>query len=87
MEGYTAVTMLIRKSSFLKGGVFDADLRKGYFFLWFDQLKMLGMKMHVLPQLLYHRRIHGQNMSIGRGTNDYKDYFLSIRKIRVQRDQ
>jgi len=87
MEGYTTGTMLIRISAFLKVGYFDTDLRKGYFFPWFDHLKILGLKQYLLPELLYHRRIHGQNISIGRNTNDYKDYFLAIRKIRAQREQ
>ncbi|NRA39041.1 MAG: glycosyltransferase family 2 protein [Planctomycetes bacterium] len=87
IKGYTTGTMLIRRNSFLKLGFFDTDLRKGYFFPWFDRLKMLTLKKYVMPELLYHRRIHGQNISIGSDTNDYKDYFLAIRKIRAQRDQ
>lgn len=87
IKGYTTGTMLIRRDAFLKVGLFDTALRKGYFFPWFDRLKILGLKEHVLPELLYHRRIHGENISIGRDTSDYKDYFLAIRKIRAQRDQ
>ena len=87
MEGYTSATMLIRRNSFLEVGFFDPGLRKGYFFPWFDRLNMLGLRKFMLPELLYHRRIHGQNTSIGRDANDYKDYFRAIRKVRSQRAQ
>ncbi len=87
MQGYMTGTMLIRKSAFLKIGFFTTELRKGYFFPWFDHLNMLGLKKLTLPELLYHRRVHGQNLSIGSDNNDYKDYFSAIRKIRAQRDQ
>jgi len=86
IPSYVPSSMLIRKDSFLKVGYFDTNIQKGYFFPWFDLLKMKGLKMTMLPDLLYHRRVHGENISICSSPKDYKDYFLAIKAIRKQRD-
>ncbi|MCP4950246.1 MAG: glycosyltransferase family 2 protein [Proteobacteria bacterium] len=87
LKGYATGTMLIRKEAFLKVGDFDTTLTKGYFFPWYDRSRILGVREFVLPNLLYHRRVHGENISIGKDAEDYKDYFAAIRKVRQQRDQ
>jgi len=87
MPGYMAGPMLIRTSSFFKVGLFNTEIRKGYFFPWYDRLNLLGLKQMLLPEILYYRRVHGQNISIGRDNKDYKDYFSAIRAVRSQRDQ
>jgi len=87
VPGYTPATMLIRTSSFHKVGLFNTEIKKGYFFPWYDRLDLLGLKKLLIPDLLYHRRVHGQNISIGRDNKDYKDYFSALRAIRNQREQ
>jgi glycosyltransferase involved in cell wall biosynthesis len=87
VPGYMPGPMLIRAGSFPKVGLFNTEIRKGYFFQWYDRMNMLGLNKLLLPDLLYHRRVHGQNISIGRDNEDYKDYFSAIRAIRNQRDQ
>ncbi len=87
VPGYMPGPMLIRTSSFFKVGFFNTEIRKGYYFPWYDRLNMLGLNKILLPDLLYHRRVHGQNISIGRDNKDYKDYFSALRAIRNQRDQ
>ena len=87
VPGYMPGSMLIRASSFFKVGLFNTEIRKGYFFPWYDRLNLLGLKKMLLPELLYHRRVHGQNISIGRDNKDYKDYFSAIRAVRRQRNQ
>ena len=86
IPGYIPGSMLIRKNAFLKVGSFDTSIQKGYFFPWFDSLKTNDLKMILLPDLLYHRRVHGANISICSDPKDYKDYFLAIRAIRKQRE-
>ena len=85
IPGYMPGSMLIRRRVFREIGCFDEQIRKGYFFPWFDRLKRSEVKMTMLPDLLYHRRIHGGNISICSGTSDYKDYFSAIRALRKQR--
>lgn len=87
IPGYSAGTLLIRTSSFFKVGFFNTEISKGYFMPWYDRLNMLGLKKTLLPDLLYHRRVHGKNISIGRDNKDYKDYFSALRAVRRQRNQ
>ena len=87
VPGYMAGTLLIRTSSFFKVGLFNREIRKGYFFPWYDRLNLLGLKQMLLPELLYHRRVHGKNISIGKDNKDYKDYFSAIRAVRRQREK
>lgn len=87
MPGYVPGTCLIRKDAFLKNGFFDTSIAKGYFFTWYKGMEMTGLKQELLPDLLYHRRIHGANMSISGSAKDYSDYFQAIRKIQQQRKQ
>ena len=45
------------------------------------------VKKILLPDLLYHRRVHGGNISICSDSSDYKDYFSAIRAMRRQRGE
>lgn len=87
MPGYMPGSMLIRTNVFFNIGFFDTKIRKGYFFPWFDLLRINGVKKILLPDLLYHRRVHGENLSICSDSKDYKDYFLAIRSLRRQRGE
>ena len=87
MPGYLPETCLIKKDAFLKNGYFDTSISKGYFFTWYKGLEMNGLKQELLPDLLYHRRVHGANISISGSAKDYSDYFQAIRKIQQQRKQ
>lgn len=85
IPGYMPGSMLIRTDVFIKIGYFDTEIRKGYFIPWFDLLRINAVKQKMLPDLLYHRRIHGENISICSDPKDYKDYFSAIRAMRRQR--
>lgn len=87
IPGYMPGSMLIRTNVFFKIGLFDTTIRKGYFFPWFDLLRISAVKQIMLPDLLYHRRVHGGNLSICSDSKDYKDYFLAIRSLRRQRGE
>ncbi len=87
VPGYMAGSMLIRTDSFSRVGLFTTEIRKGYFWPWYERLNSLDLNTLLLPDVLYHRRVHGQNMSIGRDNKDFKDYFSAIRAIRNQREQ
>lgn len=86
IPAYIPGSMLIRKDAFFKIGFFDTSIQKGYFFPWIDSLRMNNIKTILLPDLLYHRRVHGANISICSDPEDYKDYFSAIRAIRRQRE-
>jgi glycosyltransferase involved in cell wall biosynthesis len=86
IPGYAAGSMCIKTSSFFKVGFFNSESKKGYFWPWYDSLELRGMKKQLLPELLYHRRVHGANISICSDSKDYKGYFLAIRAVRKQRE-
>jgi glycosyltransferase involved in cell wall biosynthesis len=56
-------TLLIRKPSMLKAGLFERD-RKVEFLEWYGRAKDLGLSEHIVSKVLVKRRIHGNNQSI-----------------------
>ena len=86
IPAYMPGSMLIRMNAFKKMGSFNTKIQKGYFLPWFDLLRIKGLKKLMLPDLHYHRRIHGGNLSICSNAKDYKDYFLAISATRKQRE-
>lgn len=86
MPGYMPGPMLIRRKAFFEIGLFETNLSKGYFFPWFALMRKKGLKTLLLPKLLYHRRVHGDNYSICRENKDYKDYLLAINAVWKQRN-
>lgn len=56
--------MMMRKSSFHRIGLFDPELKVGYFLKWYARAKELNLKIKILPDLLIHRRIHHSNDSL-----------------------
>lgn len=62
--GYMKSGMLIRRTAFCKAGPFDTSLRLGDFIDWYSRAVDAGLKTHVLPDVLFNRRVHGRNMSL-----------------------
>jgi glycosyltransferase involved in cell wall biosynthesis len=62
MPGYHVGAMLIRRESFLKVGYFDPTLRVGEFVQWYDQAQALGLKHHMLSDVVMERRLHQENL-------------------------
>jgi glycosyltransferase involved in cell wall biosynthesis len=62
MPGYHVGAMLIRRDAFMRVGYFDTDLRVGEFVKWYDQAQSLGLKHHMLTDVVMERRLHQQNL-------------------------
>lgn len=62
--GYSRDTMLIRRESLLRVGMFDRTLTIGEFIDWHARALEKGTRSHLLPDVLAKRRIHGANLSI-----------------------
>lgn len=58
MPGYHAGTLLIKRESFLRVGLFDINYKLGEFLDWYGKAKEIGMKSAILPELVMKRRIH-----------------------------
>jgi len=56
--------MLIRRNSFFKVGFFDTSWQIGDFVDWFAKSMEVGLRTHMLPDVLFKRRVHGANMTI-----------------------
>jgi glycosyltransferase involved in cell wall biosynthesis len=95
MPGYHAGTMLIRRESFLRVGLFNPDLQCGEFLDWFFRAKEKGFREILLPDVLMKRRIHASNMGILKRTtqtdNTHADYVrvlkASLDRRRSKNDQ
>jgi glycosyltransferase involved in cell wall biosynthesis len=62
MPGHHAGTMLIKKESFLRVGLFKKEF--GEFIDWYARAKDLNLKSIMLPDVLMKRRIHRTNLGI-----------------------
>lgn len=83
IPGLFAGSLLLKKEEFLKVGPFQEDLKVGEFIDWYSRAKSAGLQEKVLSQVLYRRRIHGENQGI-RQHNQRKQY-LSVLKANIDR--
>ena len=63
LPGYTAGTLLVRRSLFSRVGLFAGQMRHGDQTEWFLRARGLGTISEVLPDILLERRLHGGNAS------------------------
>jgi len=64
MPGVSAGTMLIRRESFSRVGPFSTMWRRGIFNDWYLRATELGLRSHMMPDLLMRRRLHRANHGI-----------------------
>ena len=64
MAGYFPGTLLVKKESFFKVGVFPTDRKVGEFLDWLLRANENGLKSILLPQVIQKRRIHHMNQGI-----------------------
>jgi glycosyltransferase involved in cell wall biosynthesis len=83
MPGYHAGTLLIRRETFLRVGLFDPALQCGEFLDWSFRAKEKGLKEVLLPDVLMKRRIHSSNMGIVKSntktTNSQMDFIKALK--------
>jgi glycosyltransferase involved in cell wall biosynthesis len=64
IPAYHKSAMLIRREAFLRVGYFDPAWQLGDFIDWYAKAVEAGLKSEIVPEVLYRRRVHGQNMTI-----------------------
>ena len=64
MAGYVPGTMLIRRESFARVGLFATGWRVGEFVDWYARAMDLGLKSHMLQEVVLNRRLHDTNIGI-----------------------
>jgi glycosyltransferase involved in cell wall biosynthesis len=78
VPGYHSGTMLIRKSEFLRIGLFDTKWQKGIFSDWFMRAKEKNISMHLFEDVFLYRRIHLKNHGITQ-RESYRDYVKMLK--------
>ena len=82
-DGLMAGTMLVRRAAFDRVGGFRTDLAVGEFLDWHSRAVNCGLTMHMLPQVVLRRRIHGNN-TVLKHRGSYGNY-LSVLKSHLDR--
>jgi glycosyltransferase involved in cell wall biosynthesis len=75
-------TLLIRKKSFLKVGLFDREKRLELL-EWYSRAKDLGLSEFIVRKVLVKRRIHGSNLTIRE--KGYRNEFPKVLKAILDR--
>jgi glycosyltransferase involved in cell wall biosynthesis len=63
LAGYVMGTMLIRRETFLRVGPLKTDWKIGCHIEWLVRAQDLGLKVHMLPEVILKRRLHRDNLS------------------------
>lgn len=61
--GYVMGTMLLRRETFHRIGPLRTDWKIGSHIEWISRASDLGLKLHMLPDVLLQRRLHANNFS------------------------
>ena len=92
VTAYLASTLLARRRLFDTAGLFDETLLFAHSTEWFTRVKARGCLCEVLPEVLYHRRMHLTNRS-RQFSQASREEFLRLvkdnldRKRQLQSDQ
>ena len=64
LPGRLPTTMLIRRDAFFRVGLFATDLKMGIGMDWSARAIEAGLRTFMLPDVIFERRLHGQNNGI-----------------------
>lgn len=83
IPGLNRGTMVIRREALERAGKMETDLSVGEFVSWYMRAVDAGLRMKMLPQVVYERRIHGGNTMIRE--RDAQTDYLRIVKATLDR--
>ena len=81
LAGFVAGTLMARKNSAQKVGLFETTYKVGEFIEWCLRAKQSQMNMRILKKIYLKRRIHGENTTL-KNKHSYHDYLKIIRKYK-----
>ncbi|MCC7163913.1 MAG: glycosyltransferase family 2 protein [Anaerolineae bacterium] len=84
-EGYSKGTLVVRRASFFRVGLFDTRYRVGDFIDWYIRATELKLESEMLKDVLLERRLHENNMGIRE--MDQRRAYLQILKKSLDRRQ
>jgi len=83
MKGHTAGTLLIKRDSFFRAGLFETDWNVGEFIDWYLKATEKNLKSVMLSEILTKRRLHDTNM--GTRERKHRNDFVRILKASLDR--
>ena len=83
MPAYIAGSRLVKRDSFLKAGLYDPSIRMGECLDWHARAIDAGLKMCMLTEVVYLRRIHATNM--GRTAAENRSEYARVMKRLLDR--
>lgn len=83
LNGVVAGGMLARRAVFEKNGLFATHFQIGEFIDWFSRAKDSGLTHVVTEDIVLHRRLHGENMSLK--MKEHRGDYLAILRASLQR--
>ena len=79
LPAYLPSAMLIRRHAFEHIGEFDACLKIAEAVDWYSRALTTGLKQQTLNQVVYKRRIHGDNITIRQPRQLHQEYLAVIK--------
>jgi glycosyltransferase involved in cell wall biosynthesis len=73
LPGYYPGSMLVKRESFFRVGLFETDWGIGEFINWYIKSKEIGLVSLLIPEVVAKRRLHANNMS-ARKRDSQTDY-------------
>jgi glycosyltransferase involved in cell wall biosynthesis len=64
MSGYIPSALLGTKNAWMRVGEFETNWKLGEFIDWYAKAMELGLKIYMLPEIVFKRRLHKTNMGI-----------------------
>ncbi|MCX6044755.1 MAG: glycosyltransferase family A protein [Chloroflexi bacterium] len=64
LRGFHPGCMLLRLATFLRVGMFRADIAGGYFIEWYARAVEKELKLQTMPDILMLRRLHNTNIGL-----------------------
>lgn len=79
--------MLIRRSAFLRIGEFDPNRRNADFIAWYARAANAGVRWRMLPDVVFRRRLHANNMGRTARDGQNRDYLATMKAFLDARRQ
>ena len=73
-------TMLIRRESFERVGLFETEWTIGEFLAWYARAQLIGLRQKMIPTVFLERRLHRTNQGILK-RSERGDYVRIMKKI------
>lgn len=79
--GWSTCTLLARRAVFERVGLFATEHRHSYKTRWFLQARELDVEMEMLPDVLAHRRLHGESMSQQEAAPSQDEHLTLVKEV------